>query len=82
MEPNERQPGTRNECGQALQKFQRAHHQMSGAIAIRGVELNHDLTGWCTASSFVAQGRAREVATEPFEFLRLLGCTRRLSIQA
>jgi len=33
MEANEMEPGTRDECGQALQKFQRAHHEMGGSIA-------------------------------------------------
>ncbi len=34
MDANEREPGTWDECGQALQEFQRGHHQMGGAIAV------------------------------------------------
>lgn len=63
MEANEMEPRTRNECRQALQKFQWAHHQMSGAIAVRGFQLQHDLAGPGAAEPFVAQGRARDVAT-------------------
>ncbi len=67
MEANEMEPRTWDERGQALQEFQRAHHQMGGAIAVRGFELQHDLTGGGAAQPFVAQGRAGDVATEAFE---------------
>ncbi len=73
MEANEREPGTWDECGQALQEFQRGHHQMGGAIAVRGFELEENPAGWGAAQAFVAQGRARDVATQPFEFLPLMG---------
>ena len=65
--------GTRDEGREALQEFQRAHHQMGRAIAVRGFELQHDLTGRGAAQAFVAQGRARDVTTELFAFLPLLG---------
>jgi len=45
MEANEMQPGTWDERREALQEFQRAHHEMGGAIAVRGFELQHDLAG-------------------------------------
>ncbi len=45
MEANEMKPRTRDEGGQALQEFQRGHHEMGGAIAIRGFELEDDLAG-------------------------------------
>ena len=45
MEANEMEPGTRDECGQALQEFQRAHHEMGGSIAVRRFELEDDLAG-------------------------------------
>ena len=67
------QPGTRHEGGQVLQEFQRAHHEMGGAIAVRGFELEDDLAGWGPAQAFVAQGRARDVTTELFEFFRCWG---------
>ena len=34
MEAKEMESGTRDECGQALEEFQRAHDEMGGAIAI------------------------------------------------
>ena len=34
MEANEMEPGTWDERGQALEEFQRGHHEMGGAIAI------------------------------------------------
>ncbi len=67
------EPGPRDKGRQALEEFQRAHHEMGGAIAVRGFELEDDLAGRGTAQAFVAQGRARDVATQPFEFLALLG---------
>lgn len=73
MEANEMKPGTRDEGDQALQKFQRAHHQMSGPIAIRRFELEDDLAGRRAAQPFVAQGLAREIATQTFKFLPLDG---------
>ncbi len=54
MEANEMEPGTWDEGGQALEEFQRGHHQMGGAIAIRGFELKHDLAGPGAAEPFVA----------------------------
>jgi len=45
MKANEVEPRTWDEGRQALQEFQRAHHQMGGAIAVRGFELQHDLAG-------------------------------------
>jgi len=82
MEANEMEPGTRDEGGQALQEFQRAHHQMDGSIAVRGFELKDDLAGWGAAQAFVAQGRARDVATQPFEFLPLMGAAICLRMEA
>jgi hypothetical protein len=74
--------GTRDERGQALEKFQRGHHEMGGAIAIRGFELEDDRAGWGAAQAFVAQGRARDVATEAFKFLPLMGAAAGVGMQA
>ncbi len=41
MEANEMKPGTRNE---------RRHHEMGGAIAVRGVELQNHLAGRSAAT--------------------------------
>ena len=43
MEANEMEVGPRDQGGQALQEFQRCHHDMRGAIAIRVFEFQHDL---------------------------------------
>ena len=75
-------PRTWNKSSQALQEFQRGHHEMGGAIAIRGFELKHDLAGPGAAEPFVAEGRTRDVATEPFEFLPLLGAAICIGMQA
>ncbi len=58
-----------------MEEFQRGHDEMSGAIAIRGFELEHNLAGRGTAQAFVAEGGARNVPTQAFEFLPLLGAT-------
>ena len=81
METNEMEPGTGHEGRQALQEFQRAHHQMGGAIAIRGFELEHDLAGRGTAQPFVAQGWTGNVAAQTFEGVPLLGAAVRVGMQ-
>ena len=68
-------PRTRDERGQALQEFQRGHHEMGGPIPVRGFELEVNLAGLGTAQPFVAEGRTRDVATEAFKFLPLMGTT-------
>ncbi len=75
MEANEMQPRTRNKGREALQEFQRGHHEMGGPIPVRGFELEDNLAGLGTTQAFVAQGGARDVAAQPFEFLSLMGTT-------
>ena len=75
MKANEMEPWSRHKSSQALEEFQRGHDEMGGAIAIRGFELEDDLAGPGAAEPFVAQGRARDVPTQAFEFLPLLGAT-------
>ena len=65
--------GPRDEGGQALQEFQRGHDEMGGGIPVRGFELEDNLAGLGTAQAFVAQGGTCDVATQPFEFLVLMG---------
>ena len=71
-------PRTRNECRYALEEFQRAHREMGGAIAVRGFELQDHLAGRSAAHPFVAQGRVRDVATEAFEGVPLMGAVARV----
>ncbi len=54
---------------------------MGGAIAIWGFELKDDVAGRGTAQAFVAQGGARDVAAQLFEFLPLVGAARGLRMQ-
>ena len=75
MEANERKSRTWDEGGPALQEFQRVHHEMGGAIAVGGFELENDLAGWGIAQAFIAQGGARDAAIQTVEGLRLLGTT-------
>jgi len=56
MEANEMEPGPRDERRHALEEFQRSHDEMSGAIAVRGFELEDNLASRGTAQPFVAQG--------------------------
>ncbi len=67
------EPGTWDERREALEEFQRGYHQMGGAIAIRGFELEDHLAGRRAAHPFMAQGRTRDVAAQPFEGVPLLG---------
>ena len=73
MQANEMESGRGDECRYTLQEYQRRHDEMGGAIAIRGFELDHDLAGSGAAQAFVAQGRARDIPTQAFEFLPLVG---------
>ncbi len=82
MKANEMEPWPWDKCGQALEEFQRGHDEMGGAIAVRGFELQHDLAGRRAGHPFVAQGRARDVATEPFEGVPLLGAAPGVDMQA
>ncbi len=66
------EPGPRDKGRQALEEFQRAHHEMGGAVAVRGFELEDDLAGRGVAQAFVVQGGTCDVATQSFEFLPLM----------
>ncbi len=72
MEANEMEPGTWDEGGQAVQEFQRGHHEVSRAITVRGFELEDDLAGRGAAQAFMAEGGARDVAAQSFECLALM----------
>ena len=53
-----------------------------GIKLVRGFELKDHLAGPGAAEPFVAEGRTRDVAAEPFEFLSLLGTTTGIGMQA
>ena len=75
MEANQMQPGTRDQCGQALHELQRRHHDMGGAVALGALELQHDLAGWIALEPFVGNRRAGDIAAQAFELLALMGAT-------
>ena len=56
MEANEMEAGTRDQGSQALQEFQGHHHDVRGAIAVWGFELQDDVAFWCASQPFVAKG--------------------------
>ena len=51
-------------------------------FSLRRFKLEDDLAGRSTAQAFVAEGGARDIATQAFEFLSLLGATLRVGMQA
>src|SRR4051794_2582397 len=61
MEANQMQPGTRDQCGQALQELQRRHHDMGGAVAPGTFELEHDLACAIALETLVSNRRAGDV---------------------
>ena len=73
MEANEMELGTWDERRQAFKEFQWGHDEMGGPIPVRGFELEDDLARRRAAHPFMAQGRTRDVAAQPFEGVPLLG---------
>ncbi len=51
-------------------------------FSLRRFKLEDDLAGRSTAQAFVAEGGARDIATQPFEFLSLLGAAMGVGMQA
>src|SRR3954452_2087428 len=82
MEANQMQPGTRDQCGQALQELQRRHHDMGGAVAPGALELQHDLASAVALEPLVGNRRAGDVAAQAFELLALMGVTAYCRMQA
>jgi hypothetical protein len=58
---------------QALHEFQRLHDDMSGAVFVRTLQLQHDLAGAITFEPFVGDGRPGDVAAELLQFFALIG---------
>src|SRR4051812_29158538 len=82
MEANQMQPGTRDQCGQALQELQRRHHDMGGAVAPGTFELEHDLACAIALEPLIGNGRAGDIAAQAFELLALMGVTAYCRMQA
>jgi len=62
MEANQMQPGTRDQCGQALHELQGRHHHMGGAVAPGTLELEHDLARAIALEPLVGIRRAGDIA--------------------
>jgi len=50
-------------------------------FSLRRFKLEDDLAGRSTAQAFVAEGGARDIATQPFEAVPLLGAAARIGVQ-
>jgi crotonobetainyl-CoA:carnitine CoA-transferase CaiB-like acyl-CoA transferase len=64
MEPNQVQPGPRHQRRQPLHEFERRHHEVRGAVAPGGLELEHHLPGRVGLYALVGQSGARDVAAQ------------------
>ena len=82
MEANQMQPGTRDQCGQALHELQRGHHDMGGAVAPGALELEHDLAGAIALEPLVGNGRTGDISAQAFELLALMSATAYCRMQA
>ncbi len=67
MVANEIQPRARHECGQASHELKRRHHDVGGAVLVRALELQHDITGAVEFEPFIGDGGAGDVATQVLE---------------
>ncbi len=70
MEANEVEARPRDEGGQALKEFQRAHDQMGGAIAVGRLELEDHVARRRAAQPLVAQGRTGDKRHKRSSFSR------------
>ena len=82
VEANQMQPRTRHQRGEALHELQRRHDDVSGAILVGAVQLQHDIAGVIGFESFVGNGGAGDIAAQAFEFLTLIGVTAHRCMQA
>jgi hypothetical protein len=48
---------------------------MGGGVAVRALELQHDLARWIAFEPFIGNGRAGDIAAQAFELLALMGAT-------
>jgi hypothetical protein len=72
----------RHQGRQALHELQRLHDDMSGAIFVRTLQLQHDLAGAITFEPFVGDGRAGDIAAELLQFFTLIGAPAHRRMQA
>ena len=55
---------------------------VSGAILVGALQLQHDIAGVIAFESFVGNGGAGDIAAQAFEFLTLIGATAHRCMQA
>jgi len=58
-----------------LHELQRRHHDMGSSVAVRTLELQHDLACLIAFEPLVGNGRALDIAAQTIEFLALMGGT-------
>ncbi len=66
---------------QPLHELQRRHHQVRGAVAPEGLELEHHLPGGVGLHAFVGQCRAGDVAAQLFQRFALVRPTAHSGVQ-
>ena len=67
---------------QALHELQRLHDDMSGAVFVRTLQLQHDLAGAITLEPFVGDGRPSGIAAELLQFQTLIGAPAQRRMEA
>jgi hypothetical protein len=73
MEPDEMQPRPWHQRGQPMHELQRAHHQVRGAVAPRGLELELHLPGGVELHPLLRQRRPGDVTAQLFQPLAVVG---------
>ena len=79
---NEVQPRPGHQRSQPLHELQRRRPLVGGAVAPRGLELQHDWPGSVGLYAFVGQSRAGDVAAQLLERLAVVGRAAHGSVQA
>src|SRR5262245_12610923 len=67
---------------QALHEPQRLHDDMSGAVFVRTLQLQHDLAGAIAFEPFVGDGRPSDIAAELLQFQTLIGAPAQRRMEA
>jgi len=81
-ETDQVQPGAWHQRSQPLHELQRRHHQVRGAVAPSGLELEHDLPGRVGLHALVGQSGARDVAAQLLQRLAVVGTAAHGGMQA
>ena len=72
--------GTR--AASRLHELQRRHHDVGGAILVRTLQAQYDITGAIATEPAVGNCRAGDVAAQLFEFVALISAATHRSVQA